>query len=61
MGDVGCFLLFLCMKVEIVGIKVILHGNQGKAKFLKKGTHQFCFQRILFQDVLSLSSTMQRG
>lgn len=35
-GDVGCFLLFLCKKIEIVGIKVILHDNQGKAKFERR-------------------------
>lgn len=58
--SVGCILLFLYEKVKIVGIKVILHSNQGKGK-LKKGTHQFCFQRNLFQVELSLSYAMQRG
>lgn len=35
-GDVGCILFFLYKKVKIVGIKVILHSNQGKAKLKKR-------------------------
>lgn len=61
MEDVGCFFAFPMQVGKDSGYQGSFTWQSRKRKMKKKGAHQFCFQRNLFQVDLSLSYTMQRG